>query len=174
MCECRDKSRIIVQQFGLTQNGRTRMSKDFDIEQGDAEKNANEERFTKDWLISNALTAFLGALMLERELNRLVLLVVEVTIPNYVWTTIFTVIAALFTLSIILAVASLIPPLRRAAVGIGRRFSLILGILTLSSFILSWSSTVSTLPYDDWWSLFVILGGLLLILLITLKLFRKI
>ena len=49
--------------------------------------------------------------MLERELNRLVLLVVEVTVPNYVWTTIFTVIAALFTLSIILAIASLIPPL---------------------------------------------------------------
>ena len=151
------------------------MSKDSDdIEQDVAEKQSNEERFTKDWLISNALTAFLGALMLERELNRLVLLVVEVTIPSYVWTTIFTVIAALFTLSIILAVSSLIPLLRRAAVGIGRRFSLILGILTLCSFILSWSSTVSTLPYDDWWSLFVILGGLLLILLITLKLFRKI
>ena len=150
------------------------MSKDTDIEQDAAEKQSDEERFTKDWLISNALTAFLGALMLERELNRLGLLVVEVTIPNYVWNTIFTVIAALFTLSIILAVASLIPPLRRAAVGIGRRFSLILGTLTLSSFILSWSSTVSTLPYDDWWSLFVILGGLLLILLITLKLFRKI
>ena len=125
------------------------MSKDTDIEQDVAEKSSDEERFTKDWLISNALTAFLGALMLERELNRLVLLVVEVTIPTYVWTTIFTVIAALFTLSIMLAVASLIPPLRRLAVSIGRRFSLILGILTLSSFILSWSSTVSTLPYDE-------------------------
>ena len=158
----------------MLRSGRIEMSKDTDIEQGDAEKNANEERFTKDWLISNALTAFLGALMLERELNRLGLLVVEVTIPNYVWNTIFTVIAALFTLSIVLAVASLIPPLRRLAVGIGRRFSTILGILTLSSFILSWSSAVSTLPYDEWWSLFVVLGGLLLILLITLKLFRKI
>ena len=47
------------------------MSKDTDIEQDAAEKQSNEERFTKDWLISNALTAFLGALMLERELNRL-------------------------------------------------------------------------------------------------------
>ena len=173
MCVCRgrgDRHQVWLN----AADERVEMSKDTDIEQDAAEKSSDEERFTKDWLISNALTAFLGALMLERELNRLVLVVVEVTIPTYVWTTIFTVIAALFTLSIILAVSSLIPPLRRLAVSIGRRFSLILGILTLSSFILSWSSTVSTLPYDDWWSLFVILGGLLLILLITLKLFRKI
>lgn len=174
MCVRRDRSGIIVPAIRLGADGRIVMSKDTDIEQRDAEKSSNEERFTKDWLISNALTAFLGALMLERELNRLVLLVVEVTIPDYVWTTIFTVIATLFTLSIVLAVTSLIPPLRRLAVGIGRRFSTILGILTLSSFILSWSSAVSTLPYDEWWSLFVVLGGLLLILLITLKLFRKI
>ena len=41
-------------------NGRVEMSKDTDIEQDDAEKSSDEERFTKDWLISNALTGCLG------------------------------------------------------------------------------------------------------------------
>ena len=143
----------------------------------DAEVAEREAQFTKDWLISNALTAFVGALMLEREWNLLeeeISLLFVIEVPAYVGTAIFNIMAVLFILSIVLAVSSVIPPLRGLAFGIGRRFSRILGILTLTSFILSWTSAISTLPLDEWWSLFFILGGFLLIILVTLKIFRKI
>ena len=150
--------------------------KDTDIVIDEEElREAEAARFTKDWLLSNALTAFVGALMLEREWNRLedtikVLYIVEV--PDYVGTIIFSVMAVLFILSIVLATASIIPLLRGLAVRVGRRFSRLLGSLTLASFILSWTSAISTLPLDEWWSLYLIVGGLLLIVLVTLKIFR--
>ncbi len=141
----------------------------------DMAADAEQVRFAKDWLLSNALTAFVGALMLEREWNRLeenidFLFIAE--LPDYLAMILFQIMAVLFILSIILATASIISPLRGLAVRIARRFSRILGTLTLVSFILSWASGISTVPLNEWWSLFFILGGFLLIILITLKIFR--
>ena len=132
----------------------------------------NITQLKEDWLLSNALVAFLGALVLAQQWQMpegTIRLLFVFEVPDYTGLVIFLLIAVLFVLSLFLALASVVAKLRSRALGIGKDFSRILGIFTWIAFILSWLSSIPALPSDQWWSVFLIVGGLALIFFIPVR-----
>ena len=83
----------------------------------DDDERANTE-YKEDWLFSNALVAFVGALMLTQQWQvseGAVTFFFILELPEAVGYAIFLIIAGFFALSFFLAVASVIPVLRNVA-----------------------------------------------------------
>ena len=75
----------------------------------------HEHDYKADWLFGNSLVAFIGALLMAQvwepsEDTFRLLFFFEV--PNYTGFIIFLIVAVFFVLSLFLAVASIVPPLR--------------------------------------------------------------
>ena len=125
----------------------------------------------EEWLFSNALVAFVGALMLTQQWQvpggTVNFYFFEV--PEFAGFVIFVIIAAFFALSLFLAVASVIPVLRNVALLIGKKVSFALDFIVWIGFILSWTSAVSELPLEHWWADLLLWGGLALIAFMLLK-----
>ena len=82
--------------------------------------------YKEEWLFSNALVAFVGALMLTQQWQvseGAVTFFFILELPEAVGYAIFLVIAGFFALSFFLAVASVIPVLRNVALLIGKKVS---------------------------------------------------
>ena len=127
--------------------------------------------YKEDWLFSNALVAFVGALMLTQQWQvsggTLRFYVIEV--PAFAGFAIFLTIAAFFVLSLFLAVASVIPVLRNVALLIGKKVSFALDFIVWIGFILSWASAITQLSLDRWWAELLLWGGLALIVFMLVK-----
>ena len=82
--------------------------------------------YKEEWLFSNALVAFVGALMLTQQWQvseGAVTFFFILELPEAVGYAIFLIIAGFFALSFFLAVASVIPVLRNVALLIGKKVS---------------------------------------------------
>ena len=127
--------------------------------------------YKEDWLFSNALVAFVGALMLTQQwqVSGGALRFYFIEVPEAAGFAIFLTIAAFFALSLFLAVASVIPLLRNLALLIGKKVSFALDFIVWLGFILSWASAVSQMNLDLWWARLLLWGGLALIAFMAVK-----
>ena len=130
----------------------------------------NDVDLRKDWLTGNAVVAFVGALLTAQVWETwgpsegTVKLFFVFTVPEYSGFVIFLFIAGLFLLSLFLAVAIIVTRLQRWAISIAADFSPVLGIFVWLAFLVSLLSAIPELPLDQWWSQFLIWGGLVLVL----------
>ena len=136
----------------------------------------NEVELRKDWLASNAVVAFVGALLLAQSWQMsegTVKLLFMFTVPDYTGLVIFIIIAGLFILSLFLALAAVVPVswLKSWALSAVTHLSPTLGLLTWFSFTIGLISAVPDLPLDQWWSVFLILGGFVLWLFLLYRIF---
>ena len=133
-----------------------------------------EVELRKDWLASNSLTAFVGALLLAQSWQMSegsVKLLFMFTVPNYTGLVIFIIIAGLFILSLFLALSTAVPVrgLQCWAIKLGKDLSQILGFLTLLAFLVGFLSAIPDLPPDQWWSWFLIVGGFVLLIFLVYR-----
>ena len=138
----------------------------------------NESELRKDWLVSNSLTAFVGALLLAQSWQMsegTVKLLFIFTVHDFTWLVIFIVIAGLFILSLFLALAAVVPVsrLQSRALSAVTHLSPTLGLLTWFSFTIGLMSAIPDLPLDQWWSAFLILGGFVLWLFLLYRMFAE-
>ena len=127
-----------------------------------------------DWLVGNALVAFVGALMLAQSWLRsdfTLGLPLSVRVPVLPDIVVFPMAAFLFVLSFLLAFASMIGPLRRWILSTSHLFAPILGFFTSVAFILSWLAAMSEIPTNHWWSQALFWGGAVMTLFVLLKTF---
>ena len=137
-----------------------------------AKKDLSED-LKVDWLVSNAVVAFAGALMLGQYWQRSdgdVKILFNWTVPNFSDILYLVIIAFLLVLSLIFALASLIPKILsweiRAWVAYhGRQIAPLLGFFACFSFFFSLLSALFELPDDQWWTPVLSWGGTVMFLL---------
>ena len=127
--------------------------------------------YKEDWLFSNALVAFVGALMLTQQWQSSggAVSFYFFEVPQFAGFAIFLTIAAFFVLSLFLAIASVIPVLRNVALLIGKKVSFALDFVVWIGFILSWAAAITELPVEQWWAELLLWGGLALIIFMLVK-----
>ena len=131
----------------------------------------------EDWLISNALVAFIGALLMGQSWSTsegTVKLFFILTVPDYTRWVIFAIIAALFVLSMFFAVAALVPALQTRALRSGSYLSPGLSFLTWIAFTVTFPSALIQLPWDQWWTIFLLVGAILLWGLLLFRCFQQV
>ncbi len=137
----------------------------------------DEEQIKEEWLVGNAVVAFSGALLMAQAWqpsdNSSELPIFNVTAPTFPQEVTLTIIAFLATLSFVLAVASVIPPLRTWAIRQVSPFSQFLEVLMWSAFLASLLSALSEIPPDQWWSVILVWGGLALILFLSVRMILR-
>ena len=134
----------------------------------------NEAEIRKGWLTGNAVVAFVSALLtgqVWRASEGTVKLFVIFTVPDYYGLVIFLFITGLFVLSLFLAVATIVPRLQRWAISIAADFSPVLGLFVWLAFLVSLLSEIPELPLDQWWSEFLIWGGISLLFFLLYRQF---
>ena len=133
--------------------------------------------YKEEWLFSNALVAFVGALMLTQQWQvseGAVTFLFILELPEAVGYAIFLVIAGFFALSFFLAVASVIPVLRNVALLIGKKVSFALDFVVWIGFILSWASAITQLNLNLWWAELLLWGGLALIVFMLVRMVLRV
>ena len=132
--------------------------------------------YKEDWLFSNALVAFVGALMLTQQWQSSggAISFYFFQVPAFAGSAIFLIIAGFFVLSLFLAVASVIPVLRNLALLIGKKVSFALDFIVWIGFILSWASAITHLSLDHWWARLLLWGGLALIVFMLAKMVLRV
>ena len=136
-----------------------------------------EAGLKEDWLFTNALVAFVGALLMGQvwepsEGTFKLLFFIEV--PAYDGLVIFLIIAGMVVLSIVLATASVIPRLRDPVLKSRSSFATTLDLIVWVAFFLSWGSSVPELPSDQWWSLILIIAGLVFLFIIPVRVMLRV
>lgn len=136
----------------------------------------NKTELSKDWLTSNAVVAFTGALLMGQSWKMsegTVKLLFIFTVPDYTALVILIVIAGLFVLSMFSALAAAVPKpqLQQWAIDSNSRLLPVLGFLTWVAFSVGWASAVRDLPLDQWWAWFLIVGGFVLWLFLLYRAF---
>ena len=127
--------------------------------------------YKEDWLFSNALVAFVGALMLTQQWQSSggAISFYFFEVPEFAGFAIFLIIAGFFALSLFLAVASVIPLIRNFALRIGKKMSFALDFVVWIGFVLSWAAAITDLPIDQWWAELLLWGGWALIVFMLVK-----
>ena len=119
----------------------------------------------EDWLTSNALVAFIGALLMGQSWSMsegTIKLFFILTVPDYTSWVIVSIIAALCVLSMFFAVATLVPALQTLALKSGSYLSPSLSLLTWIAFTATLPSALIQLPLAQWWTIFLLVGAILL------------
>ena len=80
--------------------------------------------------------------------------------------------ASIFLLSIILALASIVTPLRCRLLGFTTLIGPLLSLFTMLAFVLSWLSLSSEVPDGVWWREILLWGGLGMFLFLIFRLWR--
>ena len=113
----------------------------------------------ENWLAVNAVIAFVGALLLGQswhvwgDSRGSVELLYLVTVPDYTESVILSIMAALFFLSVLLAVASTARPLQVWAIRTVPYFSPTLGFVALTAYTILWvSASGEFLSSNQWWA----------------------
>ena len=130
----------------------------------------------ENWLAGNAVIAFVGALLLGQswhiwgDAEGSVKLLYLVTVPDYTEFVILGLMAALFVLSLLLALASTARPLQGWAIRTVPYFSPTLGFVALTAYTLLWvSASAELLSFDQWWSEVLFWGGFGIFLFILFR-----
>ena len=136
----------------------------------------NNTALRKDWLASNAVIAFMGALLLGQSWQMsegTVKLLFVFTVQDYTAFVILAIIAGLFVLSMFWALAAVVPVgwLHRWAICSVTGLSSLLGFFVLISFFLGLISAIPDLPLEQWWSWFLIVGGFVLFFVLLYRQF---
>ena len=115
-----------------------------------SEARVDVEQMKEEWLVGNAVVAFVGALLMAQTWepsevrNEIPLL--GVTVPVTPQMVVLGIVAFLAILSFALAVASAVPPLRTWAVKQAWPFSYLLEILMWMAFLFSLVSALAEIP----------------------------
>ena len=123
----------------------------------------DEAKLKEDWLVGNAVVAFVGALLMAQAwrrpdgANELPLL--HVTVPTFHEVVIISIVAFLGFSSFVLLLASIVPPLRTSAILQASPFSPLLELLMWIAFTISWVSAIPDLPLDYLWAQVLWLAG---------------
>ena len=124
------------------------------------------ERIKEEWLVGNAVVAFVGALLMAQAWQpsdvKNVIPILNVTVPTFPQVIVLSIVAFLAVLSFVLALASTVPPLRSWAIHQVSPFSQFLEILMWLAFLMSLLSALSEMPRDEWWAEVLALSGLAL------------
>ena len=135
------------------------------------------EQIKEEWLVGNAVVAFVGALLMAQaweppdSVN--VLPILNVTVPTLPQAVILGIIAFLVSLSFVLALASVIPPLRSRAIHQVSPYSQVLEWLMWVAFLLSLLSALTEIPLDQWWAEALGWGGLALLFFLAFRMILK-
>ena len=132
--------------------------------------------YKEEWLFSNALVAFVGALMLTQQwqVSGGAVNFYFFEAPEFAGFAIFLIIAGFFVLSFFLAVASVIPLIRNVALLIGKKVSFALDFVVWMGFVLRWAAAITDLPVDQWWGEMLLWGGLALIVFMLVKMVLRV
>ena len=128
----------------------------------------NKKDLKVAWLASNAVVAFVGALLVGQswqQTDRTAESFFNLTIPDYSGLVHAAFITFLLVLSLVFALGSIIRQLRSWALSQGIWVSMPLGFLAWFAFILSWLSALPELPDDQWWTPVLIWGGIVMVFL---------
>ena len=136
-----------------------------------------EAELKEDWLFTNALVAFVGALLIAQvwePSKGTVKFLFFFDVPAYDGLVIFLIIAGMLVLSIVLAAASVIPRFRNPILTLGNVFATLLDFIVWIAFIISLGSSVPELPFEQWWVMVLLAVGAVFILFIPVKIFMRI
>ena len=135
------------------------------------------EQIKEEWLVGNAVVAFVGALLMAQawqpsdSANQLPIL--NVTVPTLPQAVILGIVALLSISSFVLALASAIPPLRSWAIHQASPYSQFLEWLMWVAFMMSLVSALSDIPPDQWWAQALWLGGAGLLFFLAFRMMLK-
>ena len=133
----------------------------------------DDPKLKNDWLISNSVVAFIGALLIAQtpqSTDGKTELILDLSIPSIPawWTN--SAIAILLTISLILVLAAYVSPLRRLTLQNATLLTPTLGLITWVAFTTGFAQSAQELSKDQWWSLPIILGGLAFIVFLFFRL----
>ena len=131
------------------------------------------EQIKEEWLLGNALTAFVGALLMAQAWqptdSASQLPILNLTLPTFPQAVILIVVGSLVILSFVFALASAVPPIRSWAILQVSPYSHYLEWLMWLAFLISLLSGLSAIPSDQWWAGVLELGGVALLLFLTFR-----
>ena len=136
---------------------------------------ADDPALKEDWLAGNAVVAFVGVLLTAQSWNLsdgVYELPFNVTIPAFHDAVYLALGAFLFISSFALALASQVQALRSRAIRASRPASVLMGFLIWIAFIVSWLGATAELPFDQWWSIILYIGGFTFFLFLGYRLVR--
>ena len=138
---------------------------------------AHQSQLKEESLASSAAVAFIGALLLAQSWEPsggvgVYELPFNLTIPVLHDAVYFAIAAFLFVSSFVLALASIVQPLRRWVLCTIRPFSTLLAFFVWVAFLASWAESTSKLPSDQWWSGVLFLGGFVFFLFLGYRIPR--
>ena len=128
-----------------------------------SESKVDLEQIKEEWLVGNAVVAFVGSLLLAQAWEpsdvKSVIPILDVTVPTFPQAVVLGLVAFLAVLSFVLALASVIPPLRSWAIRQASPYSQLLELLMWVAFLLSLIAALTEIPPDQWWAQALWLGG---------------
>ncbi len=132
----------------------------------------DDSKLKTDWLVNNAVVAFVGALLLGQsfrspDLPREILWGFELP-QTPEWATV-AMISFLFVLALFLTLASAIKKLQPWAFRMSGTMDHVFHILVWLAFTIGYLQTAAELPYDQWWSYFLFFGGYALMLFLIFR-----
>lgn len=132
-----------------------------------SEERIDIEQIKEEWLVGNAVVAFVGALLMAQAWEptdaRNAIPILNVTVPIYPQAVVLSIVAFLAGSSFVLALASAIPPLRTWAIQRASPHSHLLEILMWVAFVLSLIAALNEIPRDQWWAEALWWGGAILL-----------
>ena len=132
----------------------------------------DDSKLKTDWLVNNAVVAFVGALLLGQsfrspDISREILWGIEPwRIPE--WATVATI-SFLFILALFLALASVIKKIQPWAFKMNGTLDYVFHVLFLFAYTMGYLQAATELPYDQWWSYFLFFGGYTLMLFLIIR-----
>ena len=135
------------------------------------------EQIKEDWLVGNAVVAFVGALLMAQAWEpsgvKNVIPILNVTVPSFPQAAILGIVALLAISSFVLVLASTVPPLRSWAIRQVSPFSQLLEWLIWFAFLMSLLAALSEIPRDESWAEALALSGLALWLFLGVRMVLK-
>ena len=121
------------------------------------------EQIKEDWLVGNAVVAFVGALLMAQAWEpsdvKSVIPIINVTVPAFPQAVILGIVALLAVMSFVLTLASVVRPLRSWAIHQVSPYSQLLEQLMWIAFVFSLIAALGEIPPDQWWAQALWLGG---------------
>ena len=136
------------------------------------------EQIKEEWLVGNAVVAFVGALLMAQAWEpsdvKNVIPILNVAAPTFPQAAILGIVAFLVVLSFVLALASAVPRLRSWAIYQVSPFSHFLELLLWLAFLVSLLSALPEIPRDEWWTEVLALSGLALWFFLAVRMVRMV
>lgn len=135
----------------------------------------NQAELNKDWIVENAVLAFVGALLVATTLQpphetyHVPIWDVTFTVPNPVS---FVMAAIFFLVSFVLVLAYFVGPVGEWALRVIPKFSPLPEALTWLAFTVSWFSIINILSGNSWWIPALEWGGAVIFVFLLFRIFR--